>query len=116
VKALRGAALVLAASFSAGCPMTPRVDDVHPKGRLIEPALAGGFLQVGTTTREDVLLTLGEPDAAAPGDASFTYRWSMLTHYASGCFGPSYVPTAYTLLVDFDPQGRVKDFQRSPPR
>jgi outer membrane protein assembly factor BamE (lipoprotein component of BamABCDE complex) len=112
VKALRRAALILAAAFMTGCPMNPAYDNSHPNGRLIEPALAGGFPQIGTSTRADVLLTLGDPDVVDPGETAFTYRWTLLTHYG---FGNAPLPTYYTLVIHFDPRGAVKDFTRSPP-
>jgi hypothetical protein len=117
------ASVILGLGCIVGCPMAPRYDDYHPAGKLIEPALASGFPQIGTTTRAEVLLTLGEPHEVSGDEASFTYRWSMLTHYLTfyggapiPVGGTSYFPTHHSLVIEFDSEGRVKGFSRTPPR
>ena len=99
--------------------MTPHADDFHPSGRIIEPALDRGFLQPGITTKSEVLLAIGAPQETAPGETSMTWRWSMLTHWAPGGWlgcDRGYFPTSCSLVVDFDTDGRVTGFRRSPPR
>ena len=60
-------------------------------------------LVVGVTTKEDVLLALGQPDLAMSDDATFIYKWEKIKGV-----GISLVPLPNALGAPVDFQ---KDFQ-----
>jgi len=68
-----------------------------------------GFLEVGSTKREEVLLTLGIPEYTYHHERTFVYQWDT----ASGVWYelkkfPSY--KTYELFIVFDDIGIVKVF------
>jgi hypothetical protein len=78
-----------------------------------------GFLEVGSTTIEEVLLNLGEPDHTRDNERDFIYQWSkesglvfldFAPGVASGAHKYTYYKT-YQLLIEFDDIGIVKGFE-----
>jgi hypothetical protein len=75
-------------------------------------------LKVGVTTREDVLLRFGEPDAITPDECIMAYWWRVISGYF--CVGAPYGGGAagpyckdYILMFEFDPQSRLTRFTHS---
>lgn len=68
------------------------------------------YIAIGQTNREEVLLTLGEPDEVSDG-RRFVYRWSKLKFLAVipvGYMGGSVsAKKHYQLIITFDNQGVV---------
>ena len=99
----------------AGClliPMPERGDEHSLREPIKESSLQ--FMNVGSTTREEVLLNLGGPDLFSVG---FVYRW--MTEYGFiliGLIGPSLggradVYSVYELVIEFDDNGIVKHYE-----
>ena len=65
------ALLAFVVSGCAAVELPPRIDDAT-RARI----------EVGTTTREEVLLALGLPEATERGGRSFFYRWERSTAFA----------------------------------
>jgi len=69
------------------------------------------LFQIGITTREEILLALGEPDFASVDGQRLGYRWSkveallIVTSYGSGS-GAEFVHS-YLIEASFDPSNRV---------
>lgn len=109
-------------SFLAGCiPFaTPALLDTDSRGDIT--VAAQQKLEVGTTTRVDVLLTLGEPDGRAVDDSWFAYgsarssEVGALAFLIVSGFGIEHVSTDVSrLIVRFDARGVVSsaDLDRS---
>lgn len=112
-------ALVL--SSQIGCLIWP-----FPTGHLlagrgrISPHYAES-LKVGQSTREDVLLHLGEPDEVLEGGKVFIYRWTEARGFfamaASGSGVAIPFPGHRALRLEFDADARLvrQDFERGVP-
>lgn len=78
-------------------------------------------LQVGQSTREEVLLRLGEPDEVREGGKVFIYRWTeargflAIVGYGSGLLVP--FPGHRAVRLEFDGDGRLErlSFERGEP-
>jgi outer membrane protein assembly factor BamE (lipoprotein component of BamABCDE complex) len=98
-------ARALLALMAAGCAAVerpPRIDDAT-RARI----------EVGTTTREEVLLTLGLPEATGRQGQSFFYQWErsvaiaiLPAMYAVAAFGHADIEH---LRIEFDDSGVVSD-------
>lgn len=72
----------------------------------------------GKTTKEDVFLSLGEPDWVSLDETSFTYRWTKVrailivpgSPYAGGGTGGTF-DRDYGLVIDFDNNGVVSAYE-----
>jgi outer membrane protein assembly factor BamE (lipoprotein component of BamABCDE complex) len=109
-------ACIVLATFP-GCVIipTPEHDLLAGRGEIDESDIA--FLEVGKTTREDVLLRFGEPDMVLDEECILAYYW-MVSHgywfvggYYSGTGGV--IPKNYVFMLEFDEEGRLKRFERS---
>ena len=75
-------------------------------------------LQIGTTTREDILLQFGEPDVTLKRQTVFVYRWTRVRGYLivgagySGDIAP--IGKTTLLMFEFDPQNLLKRFEYIP--
>ena len=109
-----GPSLVIAVlSLQAGCLVWP-----FPTGQLlagrgrITPQYAA-TLQVGVTTREEVLLRLGEPDEVLAGGRVLVYRWTEARGFlaAAGGYGAGVVAVPFpghrALRLEFGPDARL---------
>ena len=93
--------------------------DASYSPRVIIPADMQ-FIDPGVTTREQVLLHLGEPDNSWDQDRIFFYRWEMTNamvfwawaigygYSGAGDAGVNEVPHAHYLVVEFDRGGVMK--------
>jgi hypothetical protein len=74
------------------------------------------FPEPGVSTREDVLIRLGEPDRAETDEGRFFYEWNriVLVWGIGGYFGGmlGWVTQHQQLAVDFDAEGIVTDCAR----
>lgn len=78
----------VALSLQIGCLIWPfpTGDLLAGRGRITQKYAA--TLQVGVTTREDVLLRLGEPDEVQAGGKVLVYRWIEARGFvAVGAYG-----------------------------
>ncbi len=73
----RWVAPALLALLLAGCLVIP-TDYTAPTSRHNVTADTAAALQPGVTTKEDVLLQLGEPDVASSDERQLGYRWTMV--------------------------------------
>jgi hypothetical protein len=91
----------------AGCiPVVPHYESHIPGRQNVEKALDGGFPTRGATTREEILLRLGEPDNAPERDDVFFYRWSkVVAVFLAGQGSSDSIPAGYSLTLRFDAQG-----------
>jgi outer membrane protein assembly factor BamE (lipoprotein component of BamABCDE complex) len=110
---------VLAVLFN-GCIIipTPEHDLGMPMRGQIPPKTIN-LVKPGITTREQVLLNLGEPDIVADNDAAFVYLWCPVEGYfiigvgaagggVGGGGGMAPLPRMYCVIIKFDDQGIVR--------
>ena len=103
---------ITAASLAllTGCLIIP-VDYYDAGVRHNIDAKAQSDLQPGVTTKEEVLLKLGEPDFASDDGLRVGYAWTkvkalvIVASYGGG--GEAEIKRGYLLEVSFDPDGRV---------
>jgi hypothetical protein len=114
---------LLVLALQTGCLIWP-----FPTGHLlagrgrITPQYVS-TLQVGTSTREDVLLRLGEPDEVVDGGKVLVYRWTEARGFfaAGGGYGAGVVaipfPGHRALRLEFGPDARLVrlTFERGAP-
>jgi outer membrane protein assembly factor BamE (lipoprotein component of BamABCDE complex) len=80
-----------------------------------------GFLEVGSTKREEVLLTLGLPDSTQDHERVIIYEWNtksevvwLIATYGGGTGTiKDTTYTTYQLLIEFDDIGIVKRLKRN---
>lgn len=107
-------------SLCVGCLIIPIPTAKHtPKGfntRGEIDAKALEFMRVGSTSREEVLLKLGEPDAVRKDERYYLYRWVTVHGYLiwatyGGGDGAEHIgKKRYDLLMEFDDQGIIKRY------
>ena len=75
----------------------------------------------GETTKEDVFLSLGEPDEVSLDETSFTYRWTKVIaiwFVATSGYTGGFVDMErdYNIVIDFDKNGVVSayEFRKGP--
>ncbi|HZK81442.1 MAG TPA: hypothetical protein VFC46_10255 [Humisphaera sp.] len=104
-----------------GCVIAPNSPLGSMQPRVISQEQSR-FLQDGVTTREQVLVTLGEPDYWWDGERVFAYQWST-SDVAAIYFPFSITPTGASgplgvfskgnyLLIEFDNSGRMQRHER----
>ena len=105
-------AALLCGAVLAGCLIIPV--DYHATGSRHNVSMAStNVLQIGVTTREDILLTLGEPDFVSEDGRRFGYLWTKVkviwavASYGSGAAGE--VTRSYLIETSFDQSNRVSD-------
>ena len=101
-----------------GCIYIPMPQHSLLAGRgMIEPEDTHD-LQVGSTTREAILLQFGEPDATLNQQKIFVYSWTRVQGYfAIGGGYTGYVtPVGKTtlLMLEFDTQNLLKRYEYIP--
>ena len=106
-------AAVLCCVVLAGCLVIPV--DYHATGSRhnITPQ-STNTLRIGMTTREDVLLALGEPDFVSEDGRRFGYLWTKVKAiWAVASYGGSgtggEITRSYLIETSFDPSNRVSD-------
>lgn len=119
IRTLVIAALLAAAlSGTQGCVVipTPKAGH-HPDSRENVNDQTPERIRVGVTTREEVLLTLGEADYVSADEEVVTYGWSKLAAVAfamplPGAGGGGLVPgRSRFLVISFDKLGVVRSCQ-----
>lgn len=102
VKACRMVLLVLTGVGLGGCILIP-TPSVSGYSVITDKTIES--LELGKTTRADVLLKLGEPGERLEDDRIFVYHWEQVA-------GFGIVPTALTndhyLALEFGPDKRLK--------
>ena len=105
-----------AALLLAGCPI-PIPPGYDSYSRENVAATAPATIQAGLTTREDVLMLLGEPDVVAIDESWMAYASIYISGglvvIAGAGGGAAALGTTYTryrrLIIAFDPQGVTTD-------
>lgn len=99
-------------SLCVGCLIIPRLEHTpvyFSRGQIDATALE--FMGLGSTSREEVLLKLGEPDAVWEDERHFLYWWVTARGYAIVFDNaPPIWKKRYDLLIEFDDQGVVKRY------
>lgn len=76
-------------------------------------------VEIGCTTREEVLLALGEPDWSSPygGGVLYVAAYVDLVIVLVGQYGGAVIPVGHHRIVsiDFDPEGYVKRLTTNSP-
>ena len=100
------------ALLAGGCLIIP-VDYDDPATRHNVSAESATRFQPGVTSREEVLLALGEPDHASDDGRRLGYAWTkvkaliIVASYGGG--GSAELKRSYILELNFDPAGRYVD-------
>lgn len=96
--------------FSGACVVIPTPEH-RDHGRVPCDDEKTSFMVKDTTTKEEVLLKLGEPDLVLNHERIFVYRWEMVAAYffvggyGSGTGGPIQRP--HFLIIEFDDRNIV---------
>lgn len=115
---ISGVMLLAVGSAIAGCLYIPTPHHSLIAGRgMIEPDVIEQC-RIGVTTREEILLRFGEPDATLNRQSVFVYSWTRTQGYLLiGGYGRGEViPVGHTsrLLVEFDLKGFLKRIELMP--
>jgi hypothetical protein len=113
---LRGLLIAMVAITLSGCPV-PLPSGDSPGSRHNLTDAVPDFIAIGQTTRADVLLALGEPDAVSEHDTLFSYGRTTrnggvaFVVGSAGGFGAISIErmTYRRLAIAFDDAGRVAD-------
>lgn len=96
--------------FSAACMVIPTPEH-RLGGRVPCDDEKTTFIVKETTSKEEVLLKLGEPDLVLNQETIFVYRWEMVAAYfvvggyGAGAMGPIQRP--HFLIIEFNGKNRV---------
>ena len=102
----------------AGCAIIPTPEHglIEGRGKINKSDIT--FLTVGKTTKEDVLLRFGEPDMVLHDQRIMIYHWKVINGYwivagpCPGCGDLGPISKDYSVMLEFDEQGRLKRFER----
>lgn len=110
-------AVVLLAGCTAGCIVIPTPEFDSGAARANINKKTPRQFEVGKTTRAEVVLTLGEPDAVSPDERKLAYRsekicgfWAV-GGYGSAAGGP--IEKDRYLVAEFNAQGVLQKMERS---
>jgi hypothetical protein len=103
---------LLAAGLSACIAVPIPQDHVHGRVAAVDPLT----IKAGETTREDILLRMGDPDVILVDERVFAYEWDhvkwgvlwFIGGQGGGTGGVIEVPTHEMFLVQFDGNSRVR--------
>jgi hypothetical protein len=98
-----------------GCVIIPTPEHGGPERMALLEKEPFAFFVPAKTTREEVLLKLGEPDFAKRKGQIFVYYWEMIAGYW-GLFGGytgviGAIPRKHLFGVEFDESGIVKGYK-----
>lgn len=124
-----GLLLALVLMALQGCVILPIPTPEHGllsgRGEITKADVAP--LEVGKTTREEVLLRFGEPEATLDDQQVFIYHWQIVRGYvfwalgipaccqagAAGAADVTPIAKDYLVLLEFDEHGQLKRFERT---
>ncbi len=101
------AAALVATLLVAGCIYVPTPQHAHLGGHGLIGDEEAGRIRPGESSREDVLLLLGEPDYRLGDDRLFVYAWTRIGGYLFSQGGGGPVPRRNLFAVLFDGNGQV---------
>ena len=113
--------LLLICLLTPGCLIVPTVrhsrSDQH-RWMITEESIE--FIELGSTTRTQVLLKLGEPDYVWDDGARFLYYWKTtdavflwaVGYGYSGAAGAEDIGWDWGLYLRFDPAGIIQEVER----
>lgn len=114
--------LVLIVTALQGCIVIPVPEHGLTWGRGAITEADTALLELGKTTREEVLLRFGEPPAVltCPGDPFgawnhtqiFIYNWTVIQGYWMTIGAAGAEENQYLFLTEFDEHGRLRRFER----
>ena len=113
----QGWLLAFVLALMAGCVFIPTPEHglLSGRGAINEEDMV--LLEVGQTTREQVLLRFGEPAAILDDERTLIYYWRVLRGYivALASVGMNVWPIGkdYLFLMEFDDKGILKRFERT---
>lgn len=102
--------------FLTGCLVIPTPEHtlLEGRGQINEADML--FLELGKTTRDEILLRFGEPDLILNQDRIMIYHWSVshgywfVGAYYSGAGGP--IPKDYLFMIEFDENGVLNRLEK----
>lgn len=103
--------LFVSMACCVGCLIVPTPEHGLLEGRGVITEKEIAFVKNGTTTLEEVVVALGEPDWTET-DKVFVYRWTVIQGYLIVGDQAAAIPKGYLLLLEFDEQNRVARHQR----
>jgi len=89
-----------------GCLIIP-VDYYAPGSRRNITKQTTNLFQIGISTREDILLALGEPDFASVDGQRIGYKWSKVEALLIVGYNGAEIVHSYLIQTAFDPSNRV---------
>lgn len=92
----------------SGCVVIP-VDSYSSGSRHNISAKTQSLMQPGVTTKEEVVLILGEPDYASANGQRFDYVWRRVKWAFFFGQGEGVIEKGYLLQIKFDSYNRVVD-------
>jgi len=103
---------LVALAAIAGCVIVPTPGTVYEGSRravIAEDVIVS--LKPSDTTREDVLLRLGDPTERVEGDRFFIYQWTTgditVVIFLPGAVAGGPIPTNHLLSLEFSPSNRL---------
>jgi hypothetical protein len=104
------AGLAAAAGLVAGCLVIP-VDYYEAGSRHNLSTKTGNTLTTGLTTKEEIFLSLGEPDYASEDGRRLGYAWTKVKAVwviaGQGSAAAGEIQRSYVLVATFDDSNRV---------
>ena len=113
VRGIIGVWVCLALVSANGCMIIPTPESglLAGRGKIEEADIA--FLKVGVTTRENVLLRFGEPDAVLHDQRILAYYWAVSVGYIIVYNAGGEIPKYYLFILEFDDAGLLKQAEIS---
>jgi outer membrane protein assembly factor BamE (lipoprotein component of BamABCDE complex) len=123
MKQLAACGALVAVLMVSGCVVVPTPEHGLIEGRGLIDRAAQETVQPGVTTREEVLLRFGEPDATLRQQEVFVYYWSRVQGYFAyavaagytGAAGGGPIGRVHLFLIEFDKAGRVRRCEETGP-
>jgi hypothetical protein len=114
---------LLSMALSGCCMFIPMPEHGLTSGHGEITEADTGFLEVGKTTREEILLRFGEPSCSLNDGSIFVYDWSVVKaywfvavgYYFSGHWADGFMDKEYQVVLEFDEQGLLKRHERMAP-
>lgn len=104
----------ISAIFFSACIIVP-LPEHREEGRVFIRKEMLAFIVTGKTTRADVLLKLGHPDAVAFDEQVFIYEWKPTVGFAAvggpGAAATTSINLRHFCLIAFDPANNVIKYE-----